>query len=167
MTMTSGLQRETAGRGTMAIYVQVIFALVFERIFFHTTPPPLSILGTVIILSSAIYVAVSLVLHGVPSLTLEPDLATRHSQLSKQAATNISRKSSDGTLLEGGLLVDDDEVDETDSGHEMDKLPVAGSSLAQSVEPREQRQNKSAESESDGHGPESGSSTSARTTESV
>ncbi|TBU26434.1 drug/metabolite transporter [Dichomitus squalens] len=59
MTMTSGLQRETAGRGTMAIYVQVIFALVFERMFFHTTPPPLSIIGTVIILSSAIYVAVS------------------------------------------------------------------------------------------------------------
>ncbi|TFK87116.1 drug/metabolite transporter [Polyporus arcularius HHB13444] len=60
MTMTTGLQRETAGRGTMAIYVQVIFALVFERVFFHTTPPPLSILGTVIIFSSAIYVAVSL-----------------------------------------------------------------------------------------------------------
>ncbi|RPD56863.1 drug/metabolite transporter [Lentinus tigrinus ALCF2SS1-7] len=60
MTMTTGLQRETAGRGTMAIYVQVIFALVFERVFFHTTPPPPSILGTVIILSSAIYVAVSI-----------------------------------------------------------------------------------------------------------
>ena len=59
MTMTTGLQRETAGRGTMAIYVQVIFALVFERVFFHTTPPPLSIVGTAIILSSAVYVAVS------------------------------------------------------------------------------------------------------------
>ncbi|KAI0367888.1 drug/metabolite transporter [Pilatotrama ljubarskyi] len=59
MTMTTGLQRETAGRGTMAIYVQVIFAMIFERIFFHTVPLPLSLLGTAIILSSAIYVAVS------------------------------------------------------------------------------------------------------------
>ncbi|KAI0357143.1 DUF6-domain-containing protein [Trametes cingulata] len=59
MTMTTGLQRETAGRGTMAIYVQVIFAMIFERIFFHTVPPPLSLLGTGIILSSAIYVALT------------------------------------------------------------------------------------------------------------
>ncbi|EIW52928.1 drug/metabolite transporter [Trametes versicolor FP-101664 SS1] len=59
MTMTTGLQRETAGRGTMAIYVQVIFAMAFERIFFNTLPNWLSLLGTVIILSSAVYVVVS------------------------------------------------------------------------------------------------------------
>ncbi|KAM5541606.1 hypothetical protein V8D89_004796 [Ganoderma adspersum] len=59
MTMTSGLQRETAGRGTIAIYVQIIFSLVFDRIFFNTTPPLLSVIGAVIILSSALYVALS------------------------------------------------------------------------------------------------------------
>ena len=37
---------------------QIIFATMFERIYFHTTPPPLSIVGTVIIMTSAIYVAV-------------------------------------------------------------------------------------------------------------
>ncbi|EPQ53269.1 DUF6-domain-containing protein [Gloeophyllum trabeum ATCC 11539] len=57
--MTNGLQRETAGRGTMAVYTQIIYAIAFERIFFHTTPAPLSIVGTVIIMTSAIYVAVS------------------------------------------------------------------------------------------------------------
>ncbi|THH01980.1 hypothetical protein EW026_g817 [Hermanssonia centrifuga] len=54
-----GLQRETAGRGTMAVYVQIVFATTFERVFFHTTPPALSIVGTTIIMSSAIYVAVT------------------------------------------------------------------------------------------------------------
>ncbi|EMD35946.1 hypothetical protein CERSUDRAFT_115894 [Gelatoporia subvermispora B] len=57
--MTMGLQRETAGRGTMAVYIQIIYATIFEKIFFNTTPPPLSILGTIIIMASAIYVAVT------------------------------------------------------------------------------------------------------------
>ncbi|KIJ53393.1 hypothetical protein M422DRAFT_25758 [Sphaerobolus stellatus SS14] len=54
-----GLQRETASRGTLALYVQVIFATAFERIVFKTLPSYLSILGTVIIMGSAIYVALN------------------------------------------------------------------------------------------------------------
>ncbi|KAI0791435.1 DUF6-domain-containing protein [Abortiporus biennis] len=57
--LTMGLQRETAGRGTMAVYVQIIFATAFEKIFFHSSPSPLSILGTVIIMTAAVYVAVT------------------------------------------------------------------------------------------------------------
>ncbi|OBZ73037.1 hypothetical protein A0H81_07128 [Grifola frondosa] len=57
--LTMGLQREAAGRGTMALYVQIIFATVFERVFFHTSPSLLSIIGTLIIITSAIYVAVT------------------------------------------------------------------------------------------------------------
>ncbi len=73
-----GLQRETAARGTLANYIgvclmqplrakqpiliiplrQVVFALAFERVIFHTTPSVLSIAGSVIIMSSAIYIAV-------------------------------------------------------------------------------------------------------------
>ncbi|KIJ25080.1 hypothetical protein M422DRAFT_38929 [Sphaerobolus stellatus SS14] len=53
-----GLQRETASRGALSFYVQVIFAPVFERIVFKTLPSYLSILGTVIIMGSAIYIAV-------------------------------------------------------------------------------------------------------------
>ncbi|KAI0629271.1 DUF6-domain-containing protein [Trametes polyzona] len=56
--LTAGLQRETAGRGTMAIYAQIVFAAIDEFIFFHTVPSILSVLGTAIILTSAIYVAV-------------------------------------------------------------------------------------------------------------
>jgi len=57
--LTMGLQRETAGRGTMAVYVQIIFATVLEWIFFHTIPSILSIFGTIIIMTSAIYVAIT------------------------------------------------------------------------------------------------------------
>ncbi|KAI0667462.1 hypothetical protein C8Q78DRAFT_1053153 [Trametes maxima] len=57
--LTMGLQRETAGRGTMAVYVQIIFATIFERAFFHSSPSLLSVVGTLIILTSAIYVAVT------------------------------------------------------------------------------------------------------------
>jgi len=69
-----GLQRETASRGTLAIYtqacllqdgslnlsqlLQVVFAVALEFIAFHTTPPALSIAGTLIIMSSAIYTSV-------------------------------------------------------------------------------------------------------------
>ncbi|KAH9036479.1 drug/metabolite transporter superfamily [Lactarius pseudohatsudake] len=56
--LTMGLQRETAARGSLANYIGVVFALAFERIVFHTTPSELSIAGSVIIMSSAIYVAV-------------------------------------------------------------------------------------------------------------
>ena len=76
-----GLQRETAGRGVIAVYgqvrtsaviallegsmtdtganfAQIVFATALELIVFHTAPPALSVLGTVIIVSSALYVAV-------------------------------------------------------------------------------------------------------------
>ncbi|KAH9170224.1 integral membrane protein DUF6 [Lactarius sanguifluus] len=49
--LTMGLQRETATRGSLAIYTSVIFAMVFEFTIFHTTPPALSIIGTLMILT--------------------------------------------------------------------------------------------------------------------
>ncbi|THH03428.1 hypothetical protein EW145_g6261 [Phellinidium pouzarii] len=57
--LTMGLQREAAGRGTLAIYIQIIFASILEQIFFHTVPSVLSVVGTLIILGSAIFVALT------------------------------------------------------------------------------------------------------------
>ena len=37
---------------------QIVFAMILEPILFHPAPSPLSILGTVIIVGSALYVAV-------------------------------------------------------------------------------------------------------------
>jgi drug/metabolite transporter (DMT)-like permease len=53
--LTIGLQYETAGRGALAIYTSIIFALVFEFTIFQTTPSAHSIIGSLMIVSSAIY----------------------------------------------------------------------------------------------------------------
>ncbi len=57
--LTMGLQRETASRGSLGTYTQIIFAEISDRIIFHTKPSVLSLIGTGIILTSAVYVAVS------------------------------------------------------------------------------------------------------------
>lgn len=71
-----GFQRETASRGSLAMYTsvclsvfvvsretsqlfsKVVFAGVLEFIVFRTTPTPLSIVGAIIIMTSAIYTSV-------------------------------------------------------------------------------------------------------------
>lgn len=70
-----GLARETASRGSMGIYtqvgpscfpptdllrsfVQIVFATILERMFFHAIPSALSVIGTLMIISCALYVAV-------------------------------------------------------------------------------------------------------------
>ena len=57
--LTMGLQRETASRGTLGTYTQIIFAEIADRIIFHTKPSVLGLIGTGIVLTSAVYVAVS------------------------------------------------------------------------------------------------------------
>ncbi|KAI0919826.1 hypothetical protein AcV5_001791 [Taiwanofungus camphoratus] len=56
--LTTGLQREVAGRET-SVYIQLIWARGFEWLFFRSIPPPLSIIRIVVILTSTIYVAVT------------------------------------------------------------------------------------------------------------
>lgn len=57
--LTLGLQREKAGRASLAIYTSVFFAIILELVIFHTFPSLLSLVGVSIILTSALYVAVS------------------------------------------------------------------------------------------------------------
>ena len=58
--LTLGLQRETAGRGTLGLYIQLVFAVALEWLVFGILPQGLSIVGMAIIVSSALYVAVSM-----------------------------------------------------------------------------------------------------------
>ncbi|KAI9439329.1 hypothetical protein H4582DRAFT_132527 [Lactarius indigo] len=57
--LAMGLQRETAARGSLAVYTSIIFALMFEFTIFHTVPSTLSIIGTLMIVSSAIYITLT------------------------------------------------------------------------------------------------------------
>jgi len=53
--LAMGFQRETASRGSLAMYTSIVFAVMFEFIVFGTIPTPLSMAGAIIIISSAIY----------------------------------------------------------------------------------------------------------------
>lgn len=57
--LTMGLQREKAGRASLAIYTSVFFAITLELVIFHTFPSLLSLVGVSIILTSGAWVAVS------------------------------------------------------------------------------------------------------------
>jgi len=54
-----GFQRETASRGSLGIYSNIVFAAVLERIFFSITPSVTSLIGALIIVGSALFVAVT------------------------------------------------------------------------------------------------------------
>ncbi|KAJ3481759.1 hypothetical protein NLI96_g7437 [Meripilus lineatus] len=106
--LTMGLQRETAGRGTMAVYVQECshHSTLFERIFFHTVPSPLSIVGTIIIITSAIYVAVT-----------------------KEPTPQKCPATLDDISLEEGLLANEDDVDHNTNPPHMTKAEEKEASL--------------------------------------
>jgi len=57
--ITMGLQREAAGRSALAIYTSIVFAVAFEFAVFHTTPSTLSIIGALMVVSSAIYTSLT------------------------------------------------------------------------------------------------------------
>ncbi|KAI9794787.1 MAG: hypothetical protein M1816_002915 [Peltula sp. TS41687] len=56
--LTAGLQHEKSSRATNMIYTQMLFALAFDKIVWNTTPSMISLLGSSLILGSAIYVAI-------------------------------------------------------------------------------------------------------------
>lgn len=56
--LAAGLQYEKSSRATNMTYTQMLFALAFDKLIFGTTPGILSIIGSSLILGSAIYVAV-------------------------------------------------------------------------------------------------------------
>ncbi len=59
MLLATGLAYEKSSRATNMVYMQMIFALSFDQLVFGTTPGALSIVGSSLILGSAIYVALN------------------------------------------------------------------------------------------------------------
>jgi drug/metabolite transporter (DMT)-like permease len=56
--MTAGMSHERSNRATNMVYTNMLFALLFDRWIFGTVPGMWSLLGSGLILGSAIYVAV-------------------------------------------------------------------------------------------------------------
>ncbi|KAK0214524.1 integral membrane protein DUF6 [Armillaria fumosa] len=59
MFSVMGLQRETAGRGTTAIYTKLVFITIIENVFFDFHPSSWTVTGMIIIVASVLYIAVS------------------------------------------------------------------------------------------------------------
>ncbi|KAJ3813036.1 integral membrane protein DUF6 [Lentinula aff. lateritia] len=99
--LTLGLQRETASRGTLAIYTLIVFTSLLDRIFFHSAPSLLSVLGTLIIVGSALWVIVtkknqnrkSLPIKGVVGVDLPEDEGGEEEILLKTVEEAIGRES--------------------------------------------------------------------------
>jgi drug/metabolite transporter (DMT)-like permease len=55
--LTEGLQREKGGRATNLVYMQLVFALIIERIVWGTTPPLESFFGAALIIGAALWIS--------------------------------------------------------------------------------------------------------------
>ena len=55
--LTAGLAHEKSSRATNMVYTQMLFALAFDKIVWGTVPGTLSIIGSSLILGSALYIA--------------------------------------------------------------------------------------------------------------
>lgn len=114
--LTMGLQREKAGRGSTAMYLQLFFAMFWEKVVFGTLPDFWSLCGIMLILCSTVYVAV--MTSSAPSskpaavgATMTRSVSEAGSQhvLSEMAAVN-----NEEAMLDGDHGDSDDENDEVD-----------------------------------------------------
>ncbi|KIW05156.1 uncharacterized protein PV09_03707 [Verruconis gallopava] len=100
--LASGLQYEKSSRATNMVYTQMLFALGFDKLIFGTTPGALSIIGSGLILGSAIYVAV------------QKDIAASSNASTTQYAPVSQRDEELGPVSE----TNDDELDDLISDDE-------------------------------------------------
>lgn len=98
--LTMGLQREKAGRGSTAMYLQLFFAMFWEKVVFGTTPDLWSLCGIVLILGSTVYVAVT-----TASPAAAPSSSSSSSSSSAAAAAPGPRSSSAGRTVAGRVAV--------------------------------------------------------------
>ncbi|TDL20467.1 hypothetical protein BD410DRAFT_899584 [Rickenella mellea] len=92
-----GLQRETASRGMLAMYTQIIFSTILERLIFHVYPSYLSILGAAIILSSAMYVALTKKPPQRQMKTPMDDIETQTEEEPPMSSDDVSGKSKESS----------------------------------------------------------------------
>ena len=57
LLFTAGMQHEKSSRATNMVYTHMLFALAFDKIVWNSSPAGLSIVGSILILGSTIYVA--------------------------------------------------------------------------------------------------------------
>ena len=56
--LTKGLAHDKSTRALNMVYIQMLFALLFDKVLFDTKPGVVSILGSCLILGSAVWIAI-------------------------------------------------------------------------------------------------------------
>ncbi|KAH6639462.1 hypothetical protein C7974DRAFT_388561 [Boeremia exigua] len=102
--LAAGLQYEKTSRATNMVYSQMLFALSFDKLIWGTTPGALSIVGSSLILGSAIYVAM-------------------HKEAPKKDRDNRGRGDQDEAL---GLMATDPDTDRNGEGQGIPLTSVRG-----------------------------------------
>jgi uncharacterized membrane protein len=120
--LASGLQYEKSSRATNMVYTQMLFALGFDKLIFGTTPGWLSIIGSSLILGSAVYVAV------------QKDMAAASGGATVGSSSSYApvsqRDEEAGRVGEDeldGLISDDDDVDDNDEDDDSRNVERDGS----------------------------------------
>ncbi|KAH7235577.1 hypothetical protein BKA59DRAFT_425583 [Fusarium tricinctum] len=86
LLLTEGLQREKAGRATNLIYVQMVFAVIIERVVWGTTPPLASFVGSALIIGSAVWVTLQKKTPTEPKPLVDEERASSLDQERQKAA---------------------------------------------------------------------------------
>lgn len=112
--LASGLQYEKSSRATNMVYMQMLFALGFDKLIFGTTPGWTSIVGSSLILGSAIYVAVQ---KDIAAKGNHPPAYVPVSQADADEEAGRANGANDLDDLVSSSSDDDDDDDEGDYGH--------------------------------------------------
>ena len=103
------------------VYTQMLFALIFDKMVFGTNPSVLSMMGSILILSSAIYIALqkqSMKQKEAADKAREAAAASSGRTVEMQAAPSGNQRDE-----ERGLMSNVDEEDEEKAGAEQNGYP--------------------------------------------
>lgn len=91
--------------------MQIVFATILERVFFHVVPSVLSVVGTLTIITCALYVAVSTQCYNfwTTAYFLNLKLTKDASSTPENDKTTITLRDMNEDSLESGLLEHDNE----------------------------------------------------------
>ena len=90
--LTAGLAYEKSSRATNMVYTQMLFALALDKLIWNSTPSLTSIIGSSLILGSALYVAI-----------------LNNSSSSVKGSGNTARSDEETLILEGDAVSDGSE----------------------------------------------------------
>lgn len=127
--LSAGLQHEKSSRATNMVYTQMLFALIFDKLVFGTKPTLLSLLGSSLILGSAIYIAIQ-----KDSIKRRADAEKARQQASSSTGSEVEMQSarvrsmSEPQRDENVALVSD--MDQQDEDKDIGILPHHTSSKA-------------------------------------